>query len=144
MTRSIQKEDVHQRIQDWEHRLDSLYRQLTDWLGPDDALSARGGLPVLLYQEVMMYFSIPTRELPTLDILHGNRLLLTVKPVALWLVGGNGRADLLVRGRKAGWYLLDHARPFDPPDWRLYRCDEELPGYLLTRDRFRSLLAELV
>lgn len=124
MSKSITREDVEQRLGDWQQRLERLYQQIAYWLAEDALFDVRTGLSVIMYQEVMMYFSIPTQELPTIDITHNNRLLVTLKPVALWLIGANGRIDILLRGRKISFYLLDMAEPFQPPRWALHTLDD--------------------
>ena len=144
MSRNITKEDVHKRIKDWEIRIQAQYANIGEWFQQHEGLITRPGLPVTLYQEVMVYFSVPTREMPTLDLLHENRLLLTLKPVALWLIGGNGRIDLLLRGRKTAWFIVDRAEPFDTPDWILFSINDEVAPVRFTRESLMKILQELM
>jgi hypothetical protein len=49
---------------------------------------------------------------------RGKQVLLTFKPYGLWIIGSNGRVDLIAP--RAGYFLLDLARHFEPPIWKLF------------------------
>ncbi len=116
----LTREHVQSRVDDWVVRIESLYdyvmRQLpAGW-------SARRGLPVTMLEPLMKRLGVPQRELPTLELLRDGTVSLRFRPYGLWIIGVNGRIDL-VKGRD--FYVIDdRAMTFEAPSWYIAAVSE--------------------
>lgn len=105
---------VQQRVADWVKRIEALYADVERWLPV--GWTARRGTSVPMHEELMRKVGVPSRGLPTLELIHGGVVSATLRPYGLWIIGTNGRIDL-VKGQER-YLLLDHAGTFEPADWR--------------------------
>ena len=81
----------------------------------------------------------PARVQPTLVLRSGEGAEVSIKPKALWVIGANGRVDVL--SRKNGVYvLIDRAEPLEPPQWILRKVGAGGDGRAFDPE----LLAEMV
>jgi len=108
---------LQQRIQDWKERLTNLYEQISDWAANNNLKAAPGG-EIVMNEELMQQMNVPTTNLPTLEIHSGNTLAISIKPKGLWVIGANGRVDLICK--KGSFMLVDTAPPLETPDWKLF------------------------
>ncbi len=69
----------------------------------------------------MRNMNVPSRELPSLELLHDGTAEVKFRPYGLWIIGTNGRIDL-VKGRDI-YLILDHAKTFEAPDWHIAAYD---------------------
>ena len=66
----------------------------------------------------MQKFNVSPVELPILELRKNKELLASFKPMGLWVIGANGRIDILT---KAGSYILvDIAEKTEPSIWKVY------------------------
>ncbi len=110
-------QEVHERVEDWLRRLDELFGQIRTWAAAH-GLTVKDGESRPMLEERMERVGEPAREQPTLVLRSAEGIEVSVKPKALWVIGANGRVDVL--SRKSGVYvLIDRAEPLDPPQWIL-------------------------
>jgi len=97
-------------LEEWLEALNSLIRQLEQWLEP--ALAE--GLKIEPYQKEIAEYDLGTYSAPALKISFGSRTV-HVEPVARFIVGGTGRVDIdssrgifkLIRDPATGrWFLV--------------------------------------
>jgi hypothetical protein len=130
------QERVEAGIADWIKRLNDLKATIQGWLPPDASVVDRP--PTRMHEELMKRFRVPPAEMPTFEILQGERRLMRVQPKGLWIVGANGRVDLITPTRSL--ILVDRSRPLSGyPDWWFYAPDNKSP-IKLGRDQFLKLL----
>lgn len=106
---------VERRVDDWASRIKALYSAVEGWL--PEGWSARHGSPVPMHEELMRKTGVPPRDLPTLELIHDGAVSATLRPYGLWIVGTNGRIDLIKQHER--YLVLDHAGTFETPDWRV-------------------------
>lgn len=135
-TTKIDKQHVVKRVKDWEKRVSELYTTISSWLAGSE-YSLRFGPKILMYEELMQQFNVPATNLPTADIYDSTTCILTLKPKGLWIIGANGRIDIL--SHKTNYLLIDYAEQFRKPDWRIVNSKKNTE-INLNRRNFLSLL----
>jgi len=85
----------------------------------------------------MSEFNVRATNIETADIYKDNKIVLALKPKGLWMVGANGRIDLL--STKGNYMLVDFAEQFEPPYWKLFNGDKK-NGVEFTKQSFFQLL----
>ena len=98
---------VAERVNDWVRRLDELKSMIGGWLPPDMSISHR---PLTrTNEELMQKFNVPSTEMPTFDVIRNNDRVMRVQPKGLWIIGANGRVDLVTKS--ASYILVDESDP---------------------------------
>ena len=90
---------VVDEVENWQTRLAQLYADVTTWLGPRASLRVEQTRFVTMSEELMRKFAVSDRDLPILDILASRRVLASLVPRGLWLIGAWGRVDVITSGR---------------------------------------------
>ena len=130
---------VRQRVDDWCQRLEALYDDIGQWLPP--GWTAKRGPAVTMNEELMQSTGEPARELPTLELHRDGSAEWTLRPQGLWIIGVNGRIDL-VRVKDLKIYLvLDLAKTFEPPDWHIEALTARGNAKRFDRGQLKALLA---
>jgi FtsZ-binding cell division protein ZapB len=126
---------------DWIERLRALRSQMEAWLQTPDLahLSIVDQPPVSMSEEPMRRFGVKQRMMPAFEIRAGNQRIMRFQPKGLWIIGANGRVDLITKA--AAPILADLSEPLSrPSNWQLY--DSGNAGRLepLTQESFRKLI----
>ena len=116
-TMSIDAPYVQRRVDDWIRRLNSLYGELNASL--PEGWSTESAT-VTLYEEPMRRFNVPPATLPALLFAHEAGATASLEPQDLWVIGANGRLDLITGGQR--YIVMDTADSFAPPVWQV--CPE--------------------
>ena len=111
----IDRAHVDRRVNDWENRIEGLYADLKAWLPLGWAAADDGSVP--MHEELMRRFAVPERRLPVLSLEKDGTKQGRVEPRGLWIVGNNGRIDLILSDRH--YLIIDRAESFEPPDWQV-------------------------
>lgn len=119
----INKPHVEKRVQDWKNRIAELYSNIAIWLNGSE-YSVKPGPKLTMHEEMMFKFGVAPTEIDTIDIYKGNNYLLSFKPVGLWMIGANGRIDLLMKNES--YILIDFADRFKPPQWKLVSNNKKI------------------
>jgi hypothetical protein len=106
--------DVLKRVENWAERVRALYDQVVPWAA-NAGLKTDQSRKVLMSEELMQQFAVPDRELPVLDILKADQTVASFVPVGLWLIGANGRIDIVTLS--GSYALIDRAKELSKPDW---------------------------
>lgn len=134
--------DVHQRVDDWIERLRNLRLSVERWIAeePQHELSVIDAPAVPMLERMMVEFKIPSELMPAFSVMKGEQILALFRPVALWVIGANGRIDIVTR--KSAPILIDTAPHFDKPRWRMYLSTLTPPTEAIdfTKDSFFKLL----
>lgn len=135
-TIKVDKQHVVKRVDDWKKRVSELYSTIELWLKSSDCYIKRGS-KLKMYEELMSEFNVRATDIETADIYKDNKIVLTLKPKGLWIVGANGRIDLL--STKGNYMLVDFAEQFESPHWKLFNGDKK-NGVEFTKQSFFQLL----
>ena len=114
----IDKPYIERRVAEWANRIDALYSIVQDALSGMREISTSMSRSISMNEELMQKYSVPGRELPILDIKKNGQIIATLKPIGLWVIGANGRVDLL--SEKGSYILVDHAEHGANPDWKVF------------------------
>jgi len=109
--------DVEKRIEEWIIRLEDLYQQVESWLQECPDWTGITGHIEQLEEELMRQRGVSPRDVPTLVITNGSRDV-KLLPSALWIVGANGKVDVLTPAKQ---YVLFDLAPDDAPNrnWQI-------------------------
>lgn len=111
---TFHRAQVLERVNDWEHRITALFDQVDRWATHSNFQTDRTR-KVLMSEDLMQKFAVPDRELPVLDILSGGETVASFVPAGLWLIGANGRIDVITH--EGARTLIDNAKELKPSDW---------------------------
>jgi hypothetical protein len=128
------------RVQDWITRLEKLRQRFETWIAGSQipGLQIAERRPVPMHEDLMRRFKVPAREMPVYEIVQNGTRLMRVLPKGLWVVGGNGRVDLITK--RESLVLVDASEPgSEESDWQIYR-PQATP---LNRQVFFSLLQQI-
>ncbi|WP_422098866.1 hypothetical protein [Variovorax sp.] len=113
----FERSKVLERVSDWERRLRALYDEISRWTADSNSVTTEQSRTVTMSEELMRNFAVPDRELPILDIARGDEPIASLVPRALWIIGANGRVDLITKSGTRilvdvceepwGWKLVD-------------------------------------
>lgn len=134
--KKVDKQQVEKRVRDWKKRVSELYSTMKIWL-KDSEYSLKVGPKVIMYEGLMSQFDVPSTEIDTIDIYKGKNFVLTLKPKGLWIIGANGRIDIL--SIVGSYTLVDLAEPFEVPNWKLFNGDKK-NGIEFNKQTFFKLL----
>jgi hypothetical protein len=114
----LSQADIEKRVNDWMNRISGLYSSIKEWLNTSPSYTTREQSEVIMYEELMQKYQIDPKKLKVLDIYAGDKIIATFKPIGLWIIGANGRVDIL--SKKGTILLVDKAEKFEPPSWLSY------------------------
>lgn len=135
---TISKEHVEKRVDDWEKRIAELYSSIKDWLAPLSSYEIKERQDVRMYEELMQKNEVPERTLTSLDIYCEGRIVATIKPIGLWIVGANGRIDILLN--QGAIMLVDISERFAPPSWVAHKRPKTGGGDKFNKEYLLKLL----
>jgi hypothetical protein len=140
------KKHVLARLSDWRTRVHTLYDTIQNSLG-DEYTYDRSGKHAS-QEEIVQRAGVEPQEVPQVDILRIERdgtLVAMLQPRGLWIIGANGRVDMIVIPRSGGrrlYMLIDHSLPLsEESDWRIVRPSDQLQQPPFRPERLHELLA---
>jgi hypothetical protein len=122
------KEEAEELVEDWQHRLRTLFAEITAWAKAND-WQVRDSGTVSMHDELMQKLGMAAIEQPTLRLDREDRYAL-FRPKALWVIGANGRIDFYTS--RNVFVIVDRAEPRAAPNWTIFRATTKLGG-----DRFQ-------
>jgi hypothetical protein len=135
-TQQIDRDHIARRVDDWADRINSLYRQIEEWLPL--GWSADRPVTVSMHEELMQKFGIGGRDLPVLRLSYHGTPSARIEPRGLWIIGANGRLDLF--GGSGHYVIIDTAENFESPDWHIAPFSDRRKLQRLTRETLISAL----
>ena len=87
---------------------------------------------------MMRKFHVPGRYIPVLDLLHAGVPEAYIEPRGLWIIGVNGRLDLIRDPRH--FVIVDNAKSFGRPKWHSAPLFERRNFKSFGRASLRSIL----
>lgn len=131
----IDRAHVQRRIDDWRGRVAGLYDDLESWL--PTGWSALRRLDVVMDEQVMRSVGVSKERLPSLVLQRGGSSV-RLEPRALWIMGANGRIDMVAPSGHA--VIIDHADLYEPARWTIAPFRDQLDQRSLTRESFIGTL----
>jgi hypothetical protein len=127
---------VADSVTDWLQRLDALKVTMQSWLPV--GMSIVDLTPTPMNEELMRKFRVAPVKMPTFEVRKGPIRIMKVQPKGLWIIGANGRVDLITA--TASYILVDQSQRFCPSDWRYYTSTNRRVPTALDKTQFVSLL----
>lgn len=115
------KKRIAEQADNWICRLKRLKSQTQEWIQATSSASLvlADRRPVQMREELMVRFGVPSRDMPSFEIQRGNRAVLRFQPKGLWIIGGNGRVDLIAAAKS--FILVDMSEKLSKvSDWQVY------------------------
>jgi hypothetical protein len=137
------RQRVKSRVEDWLARLAELRRAFEQWIAESQYTGIRivDKPPTLMHEDLMRRFHVRPVEMPTYEIVRDGVRLMRVQPKGLWVIGANGRVDLVTKA--ASLVLVDSSEPLSgQPDWQTYGIREPRRSTPLNKDLFLNLLQQ--
>ena len=113
-TEEISFVTVQTRVDEWRDRINALYKQLKIWSPVEYEWDMSQHLT--MHEELMKTYGVSAIELPVLNINDNSGWKAKIIPYGLWIIGGDGRLDLLTRARR---YLITGVPPSAGSGWRI-------------------------
>lgn len=125
------------RLDDWQQRIAAIYAQAEAW-GAREGLTADRSRTIIMSEDLMQKFAIPDRELAILDLSRGEAPVMSIVPAGLWVIGSNGRIDIITHERSA--ILLDASRDIGITRWVYIVRGEHREAQPWDETAFRDLI----
>lgn len=132
----FERNRVVDEVEDWVRRIERLYAQVREWIGGKGDLRLEQIRTVTMSEEMMQKFAVTDRELPILDVLRGDQVVMSFVPRGLWLIGAWGRIDIITKERT---WILVAIKKDNEFEWRLVPSENRRQ----TRPFEKAFLVEL-
>jgi hypothetical protein len=93
----FRRSQVVDRVIDWESRVREFYIRIEEWLSDQSSLHFEKTRTVTMSEELMQKYAVSDRELPILDVMHGEQVIASFVPRGLWVIGASGRIDVITQ-----------------------------------------------
>ena len=115
----INKQYIENRVHDWVNRLNSLYTFIENSLSNNKHIAFKRNRLMIMNEEMMHKYDVRPEKISLLDIYKDNKIVATLKPIGLWVIGANGRVDILTDS--GAYIVVDIARnDQEEPYWQVY------------------------
>jgi len=114
----IDKEYIEKRVEDWIQRVDRVFSLVRDSLSGNPEIELVQNKTVSMHEELMQKYEVSPVNLPVLEIRRKSVLLASFKPMGLWVIGANGRIDILTK--EGSYILVDLEGKEKPSNWQVY------------------------
>lgn len=116
--REINKEYIKNRVEDWGQRIETVFSLVKNSLSGNSEIEFFESKKVQMNEELMQRFDVSPVSLPVLEVKRKSILIASFKPIGLWVIGANGRIDILTK--EGSYILVDLGGKDEPSNWRVY------------------------
>ena len=114
----MDKNYIDKRSDGWIRKVEHLYFLIKDTLKNEKEVHYKTDQSKVMREELMEKYGVPPNNVPIFDLFTGNQLKATFKSIALWVVGAQGRIDILTN--IGSYILLDLGDDDAHPDWKVF------------------------
>lgn len=133
---TVDRAYVERRLKDWRARVDRLYADIEAWLPATWSMADGHGVPIL--EDLMLKFGVPQQTVPAKILLRKGRQAGRIEPRGLWIIGANGRVDLILPDRHS--IIVDRAESFEHPRWTIMPLRDRLRREPLSAESLKASL----
>lgn len=127
------------RVVDWSTRINLLYEKIEKWTKDYKGYGCLKNRQVIMLEELMKIHNIPAVNIDIFDIYFEEKIILSFVPFGLWVVGSNGRLDVVAENKS--WLLIDKSLPLKKVvKWTLISRSQKNIEIEFSQDAFRNLL----
>lgn len=134
----MDSEYIKKRATDWQNRVHGLIESIKEWSIGNSNIKIKPSRKQMMHEGLMKTFEVPMIEIESADILKDGKTVMVLKPFGLWIMGANGRVDLL--SAKGNYVIVDVAEKFQTPKWNLFLKNDKNQGVDFTKTSFDRLL----
>ncbi len=138
MLNDIDQSYIKDRVKEWKGRINHMYLLVEGALSDKKNIVCKKTRHTTLYEELMQKYNVDSEDIPILDIYKNKVIIATFKPVGLWVIGANGRIDILTES--GAYIVVDTAETGKKPVWKVFTPKNRKSGKNLDS----SLIMELV
>lgn len=114
----INKSYIESRVQDWIYRVNDIYSLVKETLSSINGIEFSETKNVSMHEELMQQYDVSPVNLPVLEIRNKEELIDSFKPIGLWVIGANGRIDILTK--RGSYILVDTSENESSSKWKVY------------------------
>lgn len=130
---------VEQRAKKWISDVSQLFDQAASW-ATALRFTTEHKPYTPMHEELMQRFGVKSLPQTLLAISKGKTVVATLIPIGLWVIGANGRIDLLTVKQN---FMLINAAPYpDAADWKIVSLSSPPSFHNFDQDFFKALLNE--
>jgi len=133
----MEREYIARRICNWQERVESLFEQIEGWCDNLENVTCDDPGNIEMSEQMMVDFKLPAIDMPSRRVLHNGNVMMFIKPYGLWIIGANGRIDVI--GRKSISKLVNKSDFFEASDWHLFLRNDKV-GHVFNRQTFSQLI----
>jgi hypothetical protein len=130
---------VAEEVNDWIRRIVALYEDVRTWLGDRSNLRLDQSRSVTMSEELMQHFAVADREVPVLDVLEADQVIVSFVPRGLWMMGSWGRIDVITGDQT---YFLISVGGVGNLEWRLGSSQDRRQTKPFDRGALLTLLGQ--
>jgi hypothetical protein len=140
--KKLTEKDIRKSVDDWEQRINDLYTFIENSFNGYIEIECKKDKCMTMYEELMQKFGIEKREIPMLEVYKNRNLIIKFKPIGLWVIGANGRIDILTH---LGSYILADisVKKAKKSDWIVYSPDNRQKGEKFTKEFILELVDKI-
>jgi len=127
----INKPYVEERVKDRKNRISSLYSFVEKTLSGMENIECKKKRFATMYEGLMDEYKVKAEKLPILDIYKKKKLIAAIRPKGLWVVGANGRIDILTHS--GSYIVVDTAEKLKKPKWQVFLLLDKRSGKKMMR-----------
>lgn len=114
----IDKKYIENRVNDWKKRIVDIFSFVKESCSNHPEIDFGENKTTQMHEELMQKFGVSPVELPILEIKKNKELLASFKPKGLWVIGANGRIDILTK--EGSFILVDISEKEEPSIWKVF------------------------
>lgn len=136
----IDKLYIESRANEWVRRVNDLYSEVKGTLADSEEIEFGSAKHTIMNEELMRRSGVSPRKVPILDLYKNKSLIASFKPVGLWVIGANGRIDILTKS--GSFILVDVSEKDGRSDWRVFAPDNRKKGMVFDSGFISKLVRE--
>ncbi|MCP4348250.1 MAG: hypothetical protein GY795_22410 [Desulfobacterales bacterium] len=136
----IDKTYIESRVNDWVKRVEDLYSVVKAALANSEGIECKSAKYTTMHEELMQNFGVLPKKVPILDLYKDKTLIASFKPVGLWVIGANGRIDILTKS--GAFILVDVAEKGNKSEWKVFAPDNRKNGMIFNSELIDKLVRE--
>jgi len=114
----VDKEYIEQCSDGWIKKIENLYSLIKETLENNNEVQCNTNQSMTMHEGLMIEHQVLPKKVPILDLFVKNQLKATFKPIGLWVVGANGRVDILTS--QGAYILVDVGEDEITPCWEVF------------------------
>ena len=134
----VTQKSVEGKAVKWQKRIGHLYSYVKDQLSDVTDIQFSLTRSLTMYEDLMRRNDVEPLELPILDVFVSGELKATFKPVGLWVVGANGRVDVLTNN--GAYILTGTSDELSESSWEIYTPNKRKIKKSLDRGFLRAMV----